>query len=155
MNTGVTGTATISSVSTSDSLMTYLGLTSTYNTNADWSVGNVYFALTNATTVTATRANGSLNITCSYEVIELVAGVLKSVQRGVTAQSGGSTTATISSVDTTKSMMTYLGTLGQGFQYLPDQADIRGAVTNATTLTFTINNASGTSSFAWQVAEYN
>jgi hypothetical protein len=71
-----TGTATITSVDTAKSMCLFLGFTTTWDfASADnWRASRLFprVALTNGTTVTATRnsSDSTATVTVSYEVIE-------------------------------------------------------------------------------------
>jgi hypothetical protein len=53
--------------------------------SADWGAHFVRLALTNSTTVTATRDTSSaFDCTAKYELVEYYGGVIRSIQRGVT-----------------------------------------------------------------------
>jgi Peptidase family C25/Propeptide_C25/Concanavalin A-like lectin/glucanases superfamily/Domain of unknown function (DUF2341) len=78
--------------------------------------------------------------------------VLKSVQSGTTTLTGGTATATITAVDTTKAFLVFgisEPTQTSGWDYL-----ITGEITNATTLTFTRKGANKTATVYWYVAEF-
>jgi len=119
LGSGVTSnTATISSVSTSNAFVLYGGVNTTSTGNT---MTRVYSSLdlTNATTVTATRSNGTSSTTnVSYCVVELTPGIIKSVQKIAATQATTGTTldATISAVTTANTavfwngMTTALGT---------------------------------------------
>jgi hypothetical protein len=67
MTSVTTATATVSSVNTAKSLLTFLGFNTAQGTN-DY---NPSIVLTNSTTITATRVNnGSYNTTVSWELVE-------------------------------------------------------------------------------------
>ena len=67
MTSVTTATATVSSVNTAKSLLTFLGFNTAQLTN-DY---NPSLVLTNSTTITATRANtGASNTTVSWELVE-------------------------------------------------------------------------------------
>ncbi|MBP1738856.1 MAG: hypothetical protein H6Q48_1149 [Deltaproteobacteria bacterium] len=79
--------------------------------------------------------------------------VIKSVQSGTTSFGGGSTTVTITSVDTTKAFLLF------GISE-PDQTSawdylISGQITNATTLTFARPGNNKTVTVYWYVAEFS
>jgi hypothetical protein len=69
-NGNTTGTATISAVTTAKSMITLNGLSSTSG-NATYPHTRMgYIALTNTTTVTATRGVGVDDLTVAYQVVE-------------------------------------------------------------------------------------
>lgn len=92
-------TATITSVDTTKSIIIYEGRqpTSTGSANTNRSAARI--ALTNATTVTATRQNTNDAVTVAFTVVEFASGV-NSIQSGTIAIAGAATsnTATISAV---------------------------------------------------------
>lgn len=68
--------------------------------------------LTNSTTLTFTLTGGGGTSTGSWQVVEFLPGVLKSVQRStitIPAAGSGSATATITGVDTNKAFVNFLG----------------------------------------------
>ena len=78
---------------------------------------------------------------------------IKSIQKGQTtiAAASASNTATITSVDTDKSVLIF--SLTAGSNSVTGLA--RGVITNATTLTFTRVGTTGDTIVEWQVVEYN
>jgi len=151
-------TATITSVDTSNSLIFWLG---SYNTSATTNqdmIANV--ALTNATTVTATRSHGGTN-TCvaRFVVIEFIPGVLTSVQRGTITIASGSTsnTATITSVSENVAFFNCLGyrSTNSSAERI-DSAFATVDLTAATTVTATRGvNDSFDTIVGYQVAEFS
>lgn len=148
-------TATITAVSTNNALLANLGTSLAGSGVTNPQVNNVILTFTNATTITATRTTGTGTVVVSYEVVEYFPGVLKSVQRGTIALTAvTSNTATITTVDTTRTLDTQLGVLADSND-APDAFYARLALTNATTLTASIGAASiGTITVGYQVAEY-
>lgn len=103
-------TATITSVSLAAAKINFLGCTALGNEPPTHAYARV--TLTDATTVTATKnsgTGGSDDVVVSYEVVEYTSGVIKSIQRGTISAAAGSATATISSVNTTKTEVNYMG----------------------------------------------
>lgn len=118
------------------------------------SADNVVLELTDATTITAGRsATGVSNVVTSYEIIEYWPGVIKRVQRGVITISGAATnTAAITTVNTAKSELDYLGCRVDADL---DSLEAYATLTNATTVTATRNSAAGnTSLMNYQVVEW-
>ena len=76
--------------------------------------------------------------------------VIKSIQRGATSSSGTNFTATIASVDITKSVLSFSCRYNTGIEIF-----VSGQITNATTLTFRKQSSGGTVTVEWQVVEYN
>jgi hypothetical protein len=100
-------TATITAVDTANTVLRWLGHTSTIQQDDN---GYARIALTNATTITATRAsNPAGDCVVSYEVIEYVPGAIRSIQRGTITVSADPTDAVITSVTTSKAQVDYLG----------------------------------------------
>jgi hypothetical protein len=136
---GVTSnTATIAAVNLLDAELVFLG--STYDTDASDNDNNYEcrVELTNATTVTAARVGAGGSVTVSYEVIQYVPGVIRSVQRGTIAVSGvTSNTATVTSVNTAKSRLTSLGSAASSGSPagLGGRFKANLVLTNATTIT--------------------
>ncbi len=149
-------TATITAVDVSNSIIHYLGNDyAAANTLA--SEYNSYVVLTNGTTVTATRSaqSGVSASVVSFEVIEYVPGVIKSVQAGTIALTGVATnTATVTTVNTLKATLMYLGFItndggGQG-QFFKT----RMTLTNATTITATKGNATENVTVSYMLVEF-
>lgn len=125
----------------------------------DIASNNAYLALTNTTTVTATRGATQWGLVTKFVLIEFVPGVIKSVQRGLitVADATQSNTDTITSVDTVKSCFFPLGTTN-------DTTGTHGpsvlgslVLTNATTVTATRGTAAednGALLIAYQVVEF-
>ena len=83
---------------------------------------------------------------------------IKAIQRGVISIAAGaaSGTATITSVDTAKSELRFLG--GSGYDVSGTVATVpRVVLTNATTVTATVINANATGglSASWELTEWN
>lgn len=143
------GTDTITSVNTARSVVLYNG-SSTGRTNAV-PVGGIMSALslTNATTVTATRANTftSSTLSTNYTVIEFAPGVVNSIQEfNITITNSGNTTntATIANVDTTRAFI-FPGGVTSTVSLVDLAQDVcHVQLTNGTTLTATRNTASAT-----------
>lgn len=132
-------TATITAVNVNNAVINFLGATVAGTENADHAHARV--TLTDSTTVTATKGAGSGgadDVVVSYEVIEYVSGVIRSIQRGTITTAAGTATATITAVNTAKSAVNYMGftttstTNPDPHTYLP-----RLDLTNSTTVTAT------------------
>lgn len=121
-------TATITSVDTANSILRYLGHSSN---NDNQNLDGVRLSLTNATTVTANVDTAGGGVIVSYEVIEYYPGIIKSIQRSTM---GANTTATITSVDVTKSQLDFLGVTTTSASS-GDQGRCYLTLTNATTIT--------------------
>lgn len=84
---------------------------------------------------------------------DFLPGRIKSIQRGTIAVTGAtSATATITSVDTSKSILTHLGQ--HSTQTGLDNVATSLALTNATTITATRGASTGTVTVGYQVVEY-
>jgi hypothetical protein len=87
-------------------------------------------------------------------------GGIKSIQRGTISITSPNTTATatVTSVNTAKSLLTYLGQTGYyGGTGVDGISNVRIALTNSTTITattFTIPNAGGLA-VSYELVEYN
>lgn len=128
-------TATITSVDTTKSILIYEGRqpTSTGSANNNRSAARI--ALTNATTVTATRQNTNDAVTVAFTVIEFASGV-NSIQSGTIAIAGAGTsnTATISAVGATAFVL-WLGgsTAITALNWTSTESSVE--LTNSTTVT--------------------
>ncbi len=155
LNGVASATATITAVVLANSLVFNTGSNGTLaSTGASDALNRV--ELTNTTTVTAYRGSTDAHtLPVGYYVVEHYGGIWKSMQRGVINTNGGtSATATISSVTTANSFLSYLGTEGAfGGSGIPTN-NSRLTLTNATTVTAQNNqNPGGTNNVAYQVAE--
>lgn len=141
-------TSTITAVDPNNSAIHFLG--STFNASSvNEAVSKARVTLTNATTVTVTQNTANANTTTvSWEVIEYWPGVIKSVQRGTIIVT---TTATITTVDTTKAIVDFLGFSSTVVSFdAQDQPNV--VLTNATTVTGTATAAGATVGF--QIVEF-
>ncbi len=140
-----TGTATITGISIRDSILLFQGSTySAIDTDSASSLSRI--VLTNATTVTATRTATNNQTTSTGLIIELVPGVIKSVQYDTVTVAGVfSNTKTITTVNTLKTSIFPLGA---------STTDVSGSaatwlagltLTNATTVTATRASNNGVS----------
>lgn len=148
-----TGTATISSVSTSNAVLIFDGLTTTSTAP---NTGMAYITLTDATTVTATRnSSGANTVTVNFTVLEFKSTYVNvSAQYGTIAMTAGtgSNTATITSVTTSRAPVFYLGMItSQTVSSVSAWGTI--ALTAATTVTSTRNGTGGTFTAAFCVIE--
>lgn len=142
-------TTTIVVVDMGNTELRYLGCTCDTN-NVTAAIGNASLVFTNATTLTITRITAdTMTVTVSYEVIEYVPGILKSVQRGTVA---GNATATITNVNTGKAFISYLGETMTNFLANNNQTNMNPylTLTNATTIT---GNQVSQPTISWQVTE--
>ena len=149
--TNATNTATISAVDTANTLVFHDG--QTYDT-----AGNTYaqypfvsLALTDSTTLTATKSAGGLgNTQLSWFVVEFLPGVIKSVQSGTVLTES---TATVTAVNTAKSV---LMNNGHRAYYFYDQAYSHSMIvlTNATTITCSRGAAYASHYHQYQLVEF-
>ena len=155
----ISNTATITSVDTTNSMLVF-GQNNTNYSNLEWRYQMGRLALTNATTVTLSRtATGLVGdlIGCTYEVIEFLPGILKSIQRGTVTQSGALTVnATITEVNTSNATCTYLGLTGDSNFYAGYTQQITLALLNATTVQVAMYWSGGgvSETIGYQVAEF-
>ena len=157
-NGQLTNTATITTVVPANTRLAYLG-NDTANNGAGGTGASdcvVRIDLTNATTVTATRLSSTDADIVSYEVIEYVPGVLRTVQRGtVVATAAISGTATLATTlqSTTKAT---LDVLGWNNNIAIDATQIFGrvALTNTTTVTLTRIGNTNNLTAGYQVCEW-
>lgn len=81
------------------------------------------------------------------------AGAIKSTQRGTIALVAvASNTATITAVDTTKTVLRFLGNSASGSDWA--QSIVRIALTNSTTITATKESATNNATVSWELTEY-
>ena len=110
--TGTTGTATIDAVVTANSAIIWGNYNNSFTSPGNANDTASYLTLTNTTTVTATRTDSPGTLILKFCVVEYESGILASNQVGSIALSSvASNTDTITSVDTSKSMILYLGTI--------------------------------------------
>jgi len=103
-------TGAITAVVLTNSRLKFLGASSTALQQND--NGYCRIALTNTTTITATRGNTPAGtVTANFELIEYWPGVIKSVQRGAITVAADPTDDTITTVNTGKTEVDYLGFL--------------------------------------------
>lgn len=109
-STSTSNTATITSVTASQAMIAYGGSTNSLGSGAGNQLG--YCALTNGTTVTATRVAAANTTTVNGTVVEFPSSKIKSMNRGSTTIASGNTTnaATLSpTVTTSMAASNYLG----------------------------------------------
>lgn len=151
-------TRTIVSVDVANSLLIYNGISI-----ADASIlgteNLIRLALTNATTVTATR-QGSTNAgtrTVAFTVVEFYPGVLKSVQYDtVTLGASASGTKAITAVDVTKSVILPLGFESTNASSVTGQSApwLRWALTSSVLVTATMDTGFTNMTAGFCVAEF-
>ena len=131
--TNLTGTATINAVNTANSVVCYLGF-STTDTTTSLGRNNNDVRLTNSTTVTGSGDDNVALKTVSFCVLEYAPGVVKSIQTGVISITGGSSnTATITAVNVNKTSLVWGNQNTNG--PTNDGCYSRSTLTNATTIT--------------------
>lgn len=151
LNGVTTNTATIPAVVTGNCSLRWLGVTAN---DGSGQTDRVFatLALTNTTTITATKGSATNNATVSYELIEYYLGVVKSVQRGTISGNG---TGSISAVDTTKTILNFMGWREPGTgTFTGDASTSRMTLTNTTTVTAVENNAGGATVIAYEALEF-
>lgn len=151
-----TNTATINWVDTAHAFIIIGGL---HTASSLGSTANATCVLTNATTVTATRASSdaSNTLTVTGTVVWFAPSVVKSVQQGSISVGSAATsnTATINAVDTTRSVVLFLGnnpTDSSG--YTPSTDWLRLTLTNATTVTADKNATGNNTLVEYVVVEF-
>ena len=152
-------TATITSVDTSRSLLLYNGQTTALTGDTEGEqfggpITSVRGGLTNATTVTATRGGTSATpVTAYYTVVQFKSGATTQIQKGTIALSAAtSNTATITSVDTSRSVAFHNGWSTATASRGTTPGTI--VLTNATTVTAQVNGASNIT-VAYTVVEFS
>ena len=137
---GTSSTDTIDAVVTANSLLLFLGQTNV--NNSEWREMSARIELTDETTVTAYRNtdDAGKDPIIKYCVLEFYSGVIKSNQSGTITLTDPeySDTATIDSVDTTKSCVSYLGAINDAnSSYITygNSTMTNITLTNATTVT--------------------
>jgi hypothetical protein len=135
--TGASLTATITAVTTANTMLFYGGYNDTVNSDGGFS-SNAWLTLTNTTTVTATKnASSSGTTTFYFTVVEFKSGACNTMNRGSIAMSSAQTsnTATITSVNQTYTIPNFLA-FTCGTNAALDFGDSLAALTmtNATTV---------------------
>lgn len=155
VSAATSNTATITSVSTANTRLKLLGNTADQN-DQDMTRAFCRLALTNATTVTASKGSATGANIVSWEAVEYWPGVLKSIQRGTIVFTNGGTntpTATITAVTTSKAEIDDLG-VEQGNNGTNTNIFANLVLTNTTTVTATRNAPSSTPTRGFQVVEW-
>lgn len=156
----LSGTDTITSVDTSRSVAIFRGLTSTESGSGLEKSNLMGAVLTNATTVTVTRGDqgDGDSRTGFYTVIEFAAGIVDSVQSVNIAMTNPTltATATITSVNTARSVLFYGGMFGGGAGSVNGPHVTTGVLTNATTVTATrgVSAVNSTANHVTTVVEF-
>ena len=120
-----------------------------------WDASVAMVVLTDATTITATRTTTTGDVCrTSYQVLEFWPGVIKSVQRGtITLAGAASNTATITTVNTSKSLLFDLRYSTTELA-VPHTITTRLTLTNATTVTASRAVGTGTNVSSYQIVEF-
>lgn len=151
-----TGTATISSVTTARSALFAGGVHGTGSIEVN--DGILHAQLTDATTVTATRASGSGDDpTILGTVVEFAAGNTTSVQRGTATVAGIATTedVTVSAVVVANSVVTALSCTSTDANAIdPEEQTFTIAIVDTTTIRVTRNVTGRDIIFSWELLEY-
>lgn len=111
--------------------------------------------LTDANTVTATRNSNQLptTLSCSITAVEFTSNVVESVQYGTISLTGTSAnTATITAVDTSRSIVIWLGSSGDDAAGRTGNAFL--VLTNGTTVTGQSGDSSGTNIVSFCVVQF-
>ena len=150
-----TNTATITAVVVNNSVMQLSWTTQATNSSA----AAVSLVLTNSTTLTATRtAHQSSTLDIQYTVIEFYGSVLRQAVQSFSISLGSGTstnTATITSVTTTKAAILPTGyTQDTAAAFRPDYTFAYLTLTNATTVTATRQQTTGTTVVTGMVVEF-
>lgn len=148
-------TATVTAVDTANAVLRYTGIITNFSGSGGAQYQQVRVALTNATTITATRfATGGLTASVGWELIEYQPGVIRSIQRGTIAViSATSATATITRVDPNKAQVDWLGQSTDSTT--DDNAYAILALTDGVTVTATRGAAGAvTDTVSYQVVEW-
>ena len=160
LNAATSATATINAVNTAYSVVQFLNYSTTYQNGPNGTQSRDYkprLELTNSTTVTASKnlATAS-NDTVPYEVIEFMPGALRSVQKGtIQFVSGTVYTATITSVNSAKSLLFHLGSSDPmtNTYDVPNYFNAALVLTNDTTVTASTGTTSALL-VGYQVVEF-
>lgn len=158
MTSTTSGTATITAVITANSSLRWLGEDIQTDSNVIGTQCRALLTLTDSTTVTATRSNGTGTVRVNFEVVEYATGVVKSVQRGtIGLASAASNTATITSVSTTKAQCNFLGntTSEANSGEFTGRTSCKVTLTNATTVTASRGIGTNDCTVGYEVLEFN
>ena len=150
-------TATISAVTTSKSVVIFNGQNTNNTTALSQNNAFGYLALTNSTTVTATRDSGlTNNLTVYGMVIEFASDAVVSMQTGTIVLGSGvtSNTATISSVSTSNAFVVYGGLLSTTSGSVTMRTALTAIdLTDATTVTAIRSLGTDSATVAYTVVE--
>ncbi len=145
-------TSTISSVDTNRSIILWGGVfPSAYNRN---DLDGIRVALTNATTVTATRSGVSAaDSYTAYSVMEFQPGVIRSVQRGTATMSSTTVNNTLTEVNRAKSFVTFLGITDSDVSSTTQRLNAYMYFSSSTNLAVAVYSAQS-QVVGWQVVEF-
>lgn len=145
-------TSTISSVDLTRSIILWGGVfPSAYNRN---DLDGIRVALTNATTVTATRSGVSAaDSYTTYSVMEFQPGVIRNVQRGTSTMSSTTIHNTITVVNLAKTFYTFLGISDADTSSTTQRLNAYMYFVNPTDLAVAVYTASS-QVVGWQVVEF-
>lgn len=153
----LTATATITTVVPANTRLVWIGNSSTEDGTTSVPSAGLRVDLTNSTTVTATRLATTGSTIVSFEVVEYVTGMVRSVQRGTISVTNGnlSGTATFATTLTNVDRAT-LDVLGWNHNtaLFLTQMLARIAITNTTTLTMTRAGSANELTAGYQVTEW-
>jgi hypothetical protein len=154
-NNGGSGTATITTVDVNNSMLVFHGFTQNSSGTAPGSIFS-RMTLTNSTTITAVRVGSTGATYITYTVIEFWPGTIRRVQTGyVSLNTVASNTVTVSAVDINKSFVLYLGVATNDADVaVTGQHFAKIVLTNATTLTATIDIAQSTTEVSYMLVEF-
>lgn len=157
VSAATSATATIVAVNPNNTILNFLGASSTTITaNTERAAARI--DLTDSVTVTATKVSGTDAITVSFEVVEYCPGIIKTPQRGtITLASVASNTGAIVGVNLSKTNLVSLGLTMDAIAAATTQPDCMQAktvLTNSTTITASRNNTVGTLVIGYQIVEY-
>jgi len=150
-------TATINAINTGKSFVMFNGMNSNNTGTTNPANAFAYLEITNGTTITATRSDGTTNTLTVYGVVvEFVSDAVISMQTGtiVLGSTVTSNTATISSVDTANAFVVYGGLLNTTTGASSARAILTMIdLTDATTVTATRNLGTDSTTVAYTVVE--
>lgn len=155
LNNVTSNTSTVTAVDPNNAVLHCLGFNGggASTTLSDFLMAMV---LTNGTTITATINTAVAAVhTISYELVEYWPGIIKSLQRGVITSGTSPATATITAVNTVKTLVVYGGATTTGTPTL--QGDVLSVyldLQNSTTVRWTQSNIVGTWTVPYQAVEF-
>lgn len=148
--TGTSGTVTIFPVNLGKSFLVFSATSSNNTSGSDSGNALVAGVLTNATTLTFSRGNATVNATIHWQIFEFVSGV--TVQRGTANIAASPTDITLTAVDVAKSFPIVNGSSGASGNYGQNDS-FNAEITSATNLRLTAGSPIATA--YWQVVQYD